>query len=335
MNLSKHIETGFREPVSIKYFRTTGHVDGDLRQIVHEDVLAEIERIKGGYECIYARNETTYHIFLYGIPNQKARKFARYIVSWLYTIHAAFGARPCSPIQEFHLYLSVKNKKEMPDVDRATVGEHHVNSAFTYRCNRNPVNRCFIYRSEEWFKVFLHESIHAVGLDFSSSSSVNVLQNCFPIHNETGDMRIEESYVETWAELIYLIYWCRTSQQSYAEALHIERRFSMYQVAKLIRHFGMDVNTMDWTRWKESSSVFSYYFARMLTLNDPNFAKRWPLPYGNKTGYEEYVCDLYRRNFLTNSPQSFQKEIAAFCRLNPPEKTTARMVIHDIAELVI
>lgn len=354
--LAGHIRRGFQQPIHLEPIPGVQmDRNQDLQSIVHKDLLAEIRRIDGGFKCTYVpfgssqgkgHSKVSYNIFLYGIRDTaRATVFAQYVVSWIYAAHAAFRLQPCSPNQEFHLFLSVENKKELPNVRAATVGEHHVNSAFTYRCSPDrPVNQCFIYRSEEWFKVFIHESIHALGMDFSSGpTETAILESCFPIRKEMGEYRIEESFVETWAELVYLWYYSEATLREgppshtnvFDDALNVERRFAIYQVAKLLKHFGMDVddiNTKEWTRWSESSSVFAYYFARMLALNDPEFMDRWPLPFvsgsNRPTKYARYVCDLYRQNFP-------KEELRAFMRgpKNANLEKTARMVVHDIEVL--
>jgi hypothetical protein len=62
-----------------------------------------------------------------------------------------------------------------------------------------------LYRMEEWFKVFIHETFHCLGLDFSgmnvSNSNKQILQ-LFPGCSRDMDVRVYETYCEIWAETL-------------------------------------------------------------------------------------------------------------------------------------
>ena len=55
-------------------------------------------------------------------------------------------------------------KKVLPDNSIAILDVENANSAVTLACH-NP-GEIIIYRKEEWFKVFIHETFHSFGLDF-------------------------------------------------------------------------------------------------------------------------------------------------------------------------
>ena len=78
----------------------------------------------------------------------------------------------------------------------SVIGTHHVNSALTYVCQPN--NTMLIYRYEECFKVFIHESFHNFGLDFTMHNNAKIhreLQEMFNI-NKNIDLAAYESYTE-------------------------------------------------------------------------------------------------------------------------------------------
>jgi hypothetical protein len=63
-----------------------------------------------------------------------------------------------------------------------------------------------VYRKEEWFKVFIHETMHNYGIDFSLLNITNAnkrLQNIFSIKK---DVKIYESYCEIWARIMNVFF---------------------------------------------------------------------------------------------------------------------------------
>jgi hypothetical protein len=63
-----------------------------------------------------------------------------------------------------------------------------------------------VYRKEEWFKVFIHETMHNYGIDFSLLNITNAnkrLQNIFSIKKE---IKIYESYCEIWARIMNVFF---------------------------------------------------------------------------------------------------------------------------------
>ena len=63
-----------------------------------------------------------------------------------------------------------------------------------------------VYRKEEWFKVFIHETMHNYGIDFSLLNITNAnkrLQNIFSIKK---DIKIYESYCEIWARIMNVFF---------------------------------------------------------------------------------------------------------------------------------
>lgn len=71
-------------------------------------------------------------------------------------------------------------------------------------------NNVLIYRQEEWFKVFIHELIHALNLDFSSIYNSNIQdiikKNMEKRFNIASQWLIFETYTEIWACILNVIY---------------------------------------------------------------------------------------------------------------------------------
>ena len=80
----------------------------------------------------------------------------------------------------------------------------NVNGGVSDVCETNA--NIIVYRKEEWFKVFIHETMHNYGIDFSLLNITNAnkrLQNIFSIKKE---IKIYESYCEIWARIMNVFF---------------------------------------------------------------------------------------------------------------------------------
>ena len=214
--------------------------------------------------------------------------FARRIYIWLY-IASSFARTECSKEIDIFLYLS-EERKSLPTVSCETIDRIHVNTAFTTPCA--PKTEINIYRDEEWFKVLIHESFHCFGFDFSEHSSINAqvaaeILKKFPIASE---ILIYETYSEIWAEIMNVIitvsietHGTHLSFGSMVESmLNKELFFSLFQCTKILDHFGMKYEDLyregvGGKRYREKTSVFSYYFLKTILLFRCNEFLEWSI----------------------------------------------------------
>ena len=91
-------------------------------------------------------------------------------------------------------------KKILPENNTTVLSAEHVNTAFTFACE--PEGEITIFREEEWFKVFLHESFHSYGLDFALSESTILRKTIEKVFHIKSDFNVNEAYTETWARII-------------------------------------------------------------------------------------------------------------------------------------
>jgi L-rhamnose isomerase len=59
--------------------------------------------------------------------------------------------------------------KILPNTNVDILNENNVNTAFTRTCPSN--SEIVVFRKEEWFKVFIHETFHSFGIDFASMNT--------------------------------------------------------------------------------------------------------------------------------------------------------------------
>jgi hypothetical protein len=85
--------------------------------------------------------------------------------------------------------------------DDAILSAIHINTGLTRNCETN--GEIVVYRVEEWFKVFVHESMHNFNMDFIDQDLHDAnarLRQTFCIPH--GDILLYETYTETWARII-------------------------------------------------------------------------------------------------------------------------------------
>jgi len=85
--------------------------------------------------------------------------------------------------------------------DDAVLSATHVNTGLTRNCES--AGEIVVYRTEEWFKVFVHESMHNFNMDFIDQDLHDAnarLRRSFCIPH--GDILLFETYTETWARII-------------------------------------------------------------------------------------------------------------------------------------
>jgi hypothetical protein len=160
------------------------------------------------------------------------------------------------------------------------IDREHVNTAFTTSCQPNI--SIHIYRKEEWFKVFLHESFHCFGFDFSGMENAGEIETQFIKHrfrlNQNLDIRVYETYTETWADVIHTLFLayfsCKTKTwtnvfRHFTESLNHEQLFSIFQCCKVLDHNKMSYRNVckgEMQSYRENSHVFAYYIMKSALL---------------------------------------------------------------------
>lgn len=215
------------------------------------------------------------------------------IYTWIYMLDSLSSAK-CSKNLELYLYLT-PFKKELPDNQMTILDAKHVNTAFTSGCREN--TQIVLYRSEEWFKVFIHETFHNFGLDFSDMNLSSVNKRIKDIFNMNIEYNLYESYCETWARIINTMFFTyfsipdkeKDNQRMFInlfnENMEVESRHSLYQFTKILSFLELkynmviEKNTNNITicnhLYKENTSVFSYYVICGLLMNNYKDFMSW------------------------------------------------------------
>ena len=276
------------------------------------------------------------------------------IYSWLYLI-SPYISNGCSNSTDIYIFFT-EHKKLISSTKLKPLGEKHVNTAFTTSCKKN--TDVHIYRKEEWFKVFIHESFHNMGLDFSAMDdtiSNQIILNKFPINAPHG-IRLYESYCEIWAEMINIIFiaFDKTRDKTnntlildkIDKMIRDEMVFSIFQCVKILKHYNMTYKQLidikskkSRSQYKENSYIFSYYIAKSILFSQPNKFIDWckrsnPNIIGflntkdNIANYANFIVNESENEIFIKYVQDFEKIIPKIPKKDPILKTL-RMAIHE------
>ena len=206
----------------------------------------------------------------------KLTEMFRQMCVWMYMLNTTSHSG-CNPAtMTSYIYLTPSVRKFYPPY-KTTLGQYNVNGGYTYVCITD--GHIVIYRKEEWFKVFIHETFHAYGMDFATHGRIkscnNMLQLTFagiPMNN----VQIFEAYAEIWARLVYIMLRDYVTNANrfikYVEkSIKQEQLFSMIQTVKILSYMDLtydgifDSNSL--VKYKETTNIFAYYIVVGILLN--------------------------------------------------------------------
>lgn len=228
--------------------------------------------------------------------DKKWADYLKKIYIWL-TVISQFASTTCVKTLYVYIYLT-HEKKKLPADPNIALGRTHANTAFTTSCTSN--TEIHLYREEEWFKVFIHETFHSYGLDFSTMENGPANKKINQIFGITGDVRLYESYTEIWAEIIHVCFlvhfqmvhspkWENVDNfvSKVKDVLIYEITFSLLQCAKVLKHNGLtyeDISKQDvgskqrvTNLYKEETPLFSYYIVKSILLFFINDFVEWTM----------------------------------------------------------
>lgn len=222
------------------------------------------------------------------VSNSVFEGILKKIYMWL-SIAVQFASDKCS--MRLSVYLIMTDLVKTAPVNKSMeLSDVNVNSALTMSCQ--PKNEIYIYRKEEWFKVFIHETMHALGIDFSASNLQNMtelnryVKRVFHLRVK-NDLRLYESYCEFWAETINVLFYVFFSNTTGAyhdkndninkinEHLFMERKWALFQCAKITNFYNIKytdifsdvpkiIKMVNSNYNEKNTYTFSYYIAKAI-----------------------------------------------------------------------
>jgi hypothetical protein len=218
------------------------------------------------------------------INKEKYDSHAKLIIMWLF-IAISYAQKDCSDHYSIYLYFTNHNKT-LPIDNKIIIDRIHVNTAFTRSCN-SP-GEIVVFRKEEWFKVFIHETFHSFNLDFSNMYFTETQKNIKQIFNIDTNIDLFEAYTEFWALIIHTIFCSfyliqdkhniNLFLKTAANLIYIERSYSFFQMVKILDYMGIKYNNLHSTDnisvtlkdmcYKDKTNVLCYYIIKLVLLDN-------------------------------------------------------------------
>ncbi|MFY7731186.1 MAG: hypothetical protein ACOVRN_16835 [Flavobacterium sp.] len=258
-----------------RQFNATSFAD-EVRHHIHDHIVTKV--------CYrFSLQHRPYTIyFLLESPSTsfnetQYNRYAHLIAMWLYVADKYRQDAQCANSTTLYLYMTSLQKR-LPKSNIDILNEVHVNTAFTYSCPKDA--EIVVFRKEEWFKVFIHETFHAFGLDFSTMNNDDVHACILRIFDVPSKVNAYEAYIEFWAEIINALfcgfYATYKEPESFLSVamyfIQLESQFSLFQLTKALQFMGLrysdlyaktkQATLLRKTRYKEHTSVLAYYIIK-------------------------------------------------------------------------
>lgn len=221
------------------------------------------------------------------------------ILSWIFVLNN-YSETKCSKTIKIYFFMSSLSK-EFPKSHNlkknAVLGSKEINTAFTTSCPYD--GEIVIFRKEEWFKVFIHETMHAFGIDFSydiNSDNKICNEKILTIFKVNSQVNFYETYTEFWAEIIniiFLSYDIVNNDTKYNKTYNIlekyidtfnflvnnERKYTIIQVIKILKYMNLTYCELCYgksiDKYKENTNILSYYILKLVVLYNYNYFLEW------------------------------------------------------------
>lgn len=252
------------------------------------------------------------------ISLKELKRSIQYMYSWLHVCNK-YAKPQCNKHIEINLFFT-NEKKKFP-VNKKVLENDHANSAYSTVCNVN--NKIVIFRYEEWFKVFIHETCHAYGLEPSDSIERQLSNTLSRIISIPLLIRVSESYVETWARIVNVFYSSILNNKNYKEfivslgiTMKIESLFSIIQASRILKYMNLKYerllnSSLPKTQYTEYTHIFAYYILTASFMCNPFDFLSWCNKYNRWIQYNDENGSVYFNQYIYNSltNETFKKKI--------------------------
>jgi hypothetical protein len=264
---------------------------------------------------------------------QLYNEYINYMLVWLYIVDR-HSSNKCAKQLKIFLYHT-NLLKQLPKLTNAVLNENNVNTAFTKTCPHN--SEIVVFRKEEWFKVFIHETFHNFALDFSDMNLDTCNKTILALFPVKSNVNLFEAYTEFWARIMNALF-CSFIQLkdkhnivtfvSYAEHfINLERTYSFFQMVKVLKFMGLTYadlykkdNAMRHALYKEDTNVLSYFILTSILMNNCYDFMLWCNTHNNTvlnfhktvhklTEFCNYIKSKYKTNAMLKNVYSAEKQL--------------------------
>lgn len=317
--------------VPIWFDKTYGLIKGHDYDYCDATIKKHIESM-ADYQCIYTftipipnGHQRIIQVAMVHPKNKSRKQVERFFSDSIKKIYVWFSVASqhcslhCSEKLNIYLYFTDLQKR-LPTTSGEPIDKIHANTASTTSCKK--VAEIHLYRLEEWFKVLIHESFHCLGLDFSEFNQEQTNATILRMFPVKSDVRLFETYCETWAEIINVLFIVQSKKSltgstldkqicAAEKMLEREQEFSLFQCAKVLHFNGLSYQELyEKTetahrkrshKYKENTHVLSYYILKSILMFFMN-------------EYIELCIDTNGQTIhFSKEPPVLQKNLDAYC----------------------
>lgn len=306
-------------------------------------------------------SELTYQFSLYGrnikvhfiveddnveLELETYNKHVDSIIMWLYILNQ-YASKQCATSLVIYLYFTSLEKR-IPNSNIFILDEINVNTAFTTTCPKD--SEIVVFRKEEWFKVFIHETFHNFALDFSDMNNNDAHKCILDIFKVNSNVNLYEAYTEFWAEIMNALFCSFFSLKNKNDIddflsnteffINFERTFSFFQLVKTLDFMGLTYKDLysetERSRmlrenlYKEKTNVLSYYIIKTVLINNYQGFLSWCktnnlslLQFKKTIKNQTEFCNFIKNNYKSISMLNGVTETKSF--LNDIRKKSKRM----------
>lgn len=234
---------------------------------------------------LFNRNITIIFFIDYDTPEKYINQYNNYIdhmLVWLYIVNK-YASQSCSKTFTVFIYHTSLTKN-LPKKSNEILNENNVNTAFTTSCSIN--SEIVVFRKEEWFKVFIHETFHNFVLDFSDMNNAECNYKILSIFPVDSEVNLFESYTEFWARIINVLFcsYFNTKNKNNIDDLlsnaeyfmNLETTYSFFQMVKVLAFMNIEYKNLyeknevsehiRKTLYKEKTNILSYYVITLILI---------------------------------------------------------------------
>lgn len=254
-----------------------------VRKHIDESIMSEILF----YFSLYDRKIRVHFIVENANVEMEVGKYTRYMESicmWLCMLNI-YGHKECANTLTIYFYFT-SLEKLLPTSNIHILDTININTAFTTSCSKD--SEIVVFRKEEWFKVFIHETFHSFGLDFSMMNN-EVVDSCIlEIFKVNSKVNGYEAYAEFWAEIMNALFCSFYSIKNKNDDhdflsnsefyINFERTYSFFQMIKSLDFMGLSYEELYSNSkhsevirenlYKENTNVLSYYVIKCILMNN-------------------------------------------------------------------
>lgn len=252
-------------------FKVRGHRE-KLHQLLYENMFISLD-IQHYAECtkmhLLKFNDDKHNFFIY-IPYDSYndnRDVIEDIIKITY-IMRYLAHRFNSAYKNSNIHITIllsEQRKYISDKDQLC--PNNINSGCSVKGEY-----VMVWRREEVRKVLIHELVHLYDFDIIMHPNYNAIER--EIHKKfkiSGIDYVNEAYTEIFALIIHTMYVSHRNQENVNIGLTYELLFSLLQCAKIIKFFdGDNYDSLQHIKFKQSTSVLSYYIIKTLLLININ-----------------------------------------------------------------